>query len=54
MIIDHRTYTVHPHKFGEFLKVYEELGFELFTLKNITVFKKERINLTRSAPLLWS
>lgn len=29
MIIDHRTYTVHPHKFGEFLKIYEELGFEV-------------------------
>ncbi|MDX1737723.1 MAG: NIPSNAP family protein [Alphaproteobacteria bacterium] len=29
MIIDHRTYTVHPHRFGEFLKIYEELGYEV-------------------------
>ncbi|MTI08195.1 NIPSNAP family protein [Curvivirga aplysinae] len=31
MIFDHRTYTVHPHRFGEFLKIYEELGFEVQT-----------------------
>ncbi len=29
MIIDHRTYTVHPHLFGDFLKIYEEMGFGL-------------------------
>jgi len=26
MIIDHRTYTLHPGKIGEFLKIYESIG----------------------------
>ncbi|MBX2884571.1 MAG: NIPSNAP family protein [Granulosicoccus sp.] len=29
MIVDHRTYTAHPGKLADFLKVYSELGFEL-------------------------
>ena len=31
MILDHRTYTTHPHKFGEFLKIYKELGLDVQT-----------------------
>jgi len=29
MIIDHRTYTIHPSQFGEFLGIYKEFGFDV-------------------------
>jgi hypothetical protein len=29
MIIDHRTYTLHPGKIGDFLKIYEEKGLPI-------------------------
>jgi len=31
MIIDHRTYTLHPGKLPQFLKIYEEKGFPVQT-----------------------
>ncbi len=31
MIIDHRTYTAHPGKLNEFVKIYQELGWPLQT-----------------------
>lgn len=29
MIIDHRTYTTHPGKLNEFVKIYSERGFKI-------------------------
>jgi len=29
MIVDHRTYTVHPGKLNDYLKIYQELGLPL-------------------------
>jgi hypothetical protein len=31
MILDHRTYTLHPGRIGEFLKLYETEGFPVQT-----------------------
>lgn len=31
MIIDHRTYTLHPGKLNDFVKIYEELGWPIQT-----------------------
>ena len=31
MIIDHRTYTIHPGKLNDFVKIYQELGWPVQT-----------------------
>lgn len=55
MVIDHRTYTMHPLKLGKWLKLYEELGLpvQLRHLGNLIGFFQTEIGPLNQVIHLW-
>ena len=55
MIIDHRTYTFHPRKIPEFLKIYESEGLpiQLKHLGNLVGYFVSTIGLLNQIVHLW-
>ncbi|MEH2506562.1 hypothetical protein V1290_005373 [Bradyrhizobium sp. AZCC 1578] len=55
MIIDHRTYTMHPLKLGKWLKLYEEFGLpvQLRHLGNLIGFFQTEIGPLNQVVHLW-
>jgi hypothetical protein len=55
MVIDHRTYTMHPLKLGKWLKLYEECGLpvQLRHLGNLIGFFQTEIGPLNQVVHLW-
>ena len=56
MVVDHRTYTLHPLKLGKWLALYEELGLpvQLRHLGNLIGFFQTEIGTLNQVVHLWS